>query len=341
MRETFTPRLPLVATALAGTAVALIIVEIALRLIGFEFALYPTEVQFGWPEPLTLKRLYQIDKQLLWVPKDYLSKVAAWKGKRPSVVLMGDSCTEFGKYGQFLASIIAERHPHCKFTFVNVGVGGWSSYQGLQQLKRDILPMQPRVVTIYYGWNDHWSSFGIEDKDIGRFNLDHSDLLLILFKSRAVQLVHQSIFPLLHPAAERNQRRPERVSLPDFTSNLLQMVHIARDHGITPLLLTAPSSHKRGEEPTFLARRWLNDLRDLVPLHQNYVQAVRDIAAREQVPLVDLYAEFNQPSDGKMDPGRFFLDGIHLTEQGNRIVAQLMYEYMARTNLLDDCLKSD
>ncbi len=342
MRGRFKQRVPLVTTALVSTVVALLFVEIALRLIGFEFALYPTEVQFGWPDPVTLKHLYQVDSQLLWVPKDYAPKIAAWENKHPTIVFMGDSCTQFGKYDEFLASMIAERHPHCNFTFVNVGVGGWSSYQGLQQLKRDILPMRPRIVSIYYGWNDHWSSFGIEDKDIGTFDLDHSWLLLTLSKARVAQVINKAILTFRYPTVTKNQRRPERVSLPDFTSNLLQMVQMARDAGVTPILLTAPSSHKRGNEPPYLAQRWLNDLQELVPLHESYVQAIRDIASREHVPLIDLYAKFSQLSTRVVEPGQFFqYGGIHLTDEGNLEIARIIYEYFVRTNLLDDCMKDD
>jgi len=75
-------------------------------------------------------------------------------------------------------------------------------------------------------------------------------------------------------------------------------------YGITPILLTAPSSHKKGEEPAYLTDRWLNDLNKLVPLHQKYVQAIRDIASRERVLLIDLYAEFGRLL--RENPNRFF-----------------------------------
>jgi lysophospholipase L1-like esterase len=309
----------------ASVLVALIIAEGALRLAGFRFALYPTEVQFGWPDPVTLERLYSPDRQLLWVPHDYSSKVAAWKDKNPSIVFMGDSCTEFGRYDEALQSIVDHEHPDNAWSFVNVGVGGWSSYQGLQQLARDVLPMRPRVITIYYGWNDHWSSFGIEDKTIGEFNLEHSPILLALSRARVVQAVNRGLFALKYPAAEAGARRPERVSLPDFTSNLQQIVALARQHGTVPILLTAPTSHRRGEEPVYLANRWLNDLNELVPLHQRYVQAVRDVAASREVPLIDLEREFSRLPDSEM-ASLFQGDGIHLTDVGDRMIAELIYE---------------
>ena len=333
MRTKLKQRFFLVLVLIFSLLFAVISGEIALRLFGFEFALYPTKVQFGWPDPVTLRNLYRFDSQLLWVPKSYSSRVADWRGKRPTVVFMGDSNTEFGRYDEFFNSIIYKQYPNSAFTFVNVGVAGWSSYQGLQQLKRDVLPMLPRFVTIYYGWNDHWTSFGIEDKEMGKYNLEHSTLQLDFFSDiRVVQLFNKANFVLKRNITEQDVPKPERVSLADFKSNLLQMVQIARESGIVPLLLTAPSSHKKGEEPEYLAERWLNDLNKLVPIHKKYVQAVRDISSNEDVLLIDLFAEFERlPQE---DIIKFFQkDGIHLTEQGHKKIAEFIYNYFVRNDL--------
>jgi lysophospholipase L1-like esterase len=323
----------LAASVALSSAFALILCEAALRLSGFEFALYPTKLQFGWPDPVTLQNRYRVDSQLLWVTKDYSSKVEQWKDKRPVAVFMGDSCTEFGRYDEALKAIIYRQNQNSAFTFVNMGVGGWSSYQGLQQLKRDVLPMKPRFITIYYGWNDHWGSFGIEDKEIGQFNLEHSTLLLETFsRLRLVQLINKAVFAMKQGSGAEVKRRPERVSLPDFRSNLLGMVHLARDSGIVPILITAPSSHRKGAEPAYLKRRWLNDLNELVPLHGRYVQVLRDIGSDENVPLIDLFAEFAKMPKAELD--RLFLeDGIHLTNEGNEKIAEFIYACLARNDL--------
>ena len=188
-------------------------------------------------------------------------------------------------------------------------------------------------MTIYYGWNDHWASFGIEDKEMGKYNLEYSTLQLEVFSDvRVIQLFNKAIFVLKRSATEQDEQAPERVSLSDFSSNLLQMVQIARDNGIIPVLLTAPSSHKKGEEPDYLAERWLNDLHQLVPIHKKYVQVVRDISAKEDVPLIDLFAEFDRlPQEDIIE--FFQKDGIHLTEQGNKKIAEFIYNYFVTNDL--------
>ncbi len=321
-------------TALGGLLVALVLAEIGLRLIGFEFTLYPSRVEFGWPDPVTIERSYETDKDLLWVPKEYHKRVAAWIGKHPSIVFMGCSCTELGRYDTCLQTIITRDHSAARFTFVNLGVIGWSSYQGLQQLKRDVLPMKPAVVTIYYGWNDHWCTFGMTDKDVAKFNRQRAAFLAKLSsKSRIVQLVSKISFSCRGSRAETSRRVP----LNDFASNLREMVRLCKRNGIVPVLLTAPSAHIVGKEPKYLAERWLKDLSELVPLHEQYVQTVRTVADEENVHLIDLYRLFRGMSARELAES-FGNDGIHLTEVGNERIARYLYAYFMETGLISKLL---
>jgi len=313
---------------------ALLLVELALRLAGFEFALLPTRVQFGWPDPVTLRRLYEPDRDLLWVPRGYREHVAAMRGRAPSLVFMGDSCTQFGTYDRDLAALLRARLPGEQLSFVNVGVGGWSSWQGLRQLRRDVLPMLPRVVTIYYGWNDHWSSFGLEDRQIGAFTLRQPAAVIALSHLRVVQLVNRALFTLEFPAAGRAADRPARVPLPEFAGNIAAMVREARAAGVVPVLLTAPTSQRRGREPAYLDERWLENLADLVPLHERYADAVRAVAAAEGAPLVDLAAEFSALPDEELAQ-LFRRDGIHPTPEGDRRIAASLLAHLERDGLLE------
>lgn len=308
---------------IGSTILTIVIIEILLRLIGFQFNFLPTKVQFGWPDPVTLEQRYKIDRELLWVQKDYHIKVTS--EKQPTIVFMGCSCTEMGNYDTFLKHIL---DPDNNLTFMNVGVSGWSSYQGLQQLKRDVLPMKPRIITIYYGWNDHWKSFGIKDKDIGKYNLKHP-IWLKLSELRVIQIINRVLFT----PKKSDLSDTERVSLKEFTFNLTRMVQIARDNDIIPVLLTAPSSHQIGKEPIHLKDRWLNDLNTLVPLHQKYVQVVRDVASKEQAHIIDLYAEFKKYSQEELNK-YFSKDGIHLIPEGDRKIAEYIYNYFMENNLL-------
>ena len=129
--------------------------------------------------------------------KRYDIRVAARKGGQPTIVFMGDSCTRLGRYPEFLALIMRDRSTDRDFNYVKVGVSGWSSYQSLRQLERDVVPMRPRAVTIYYGWNDHWTNWGLEEKRIGEIYRKHPHLFLEL-SSRLLManFVDHTIFAL-------------------------------------------------------------------------------------------------------------------------------------------------
>jgi lysophospholipase L1-like esterase len=292
------------------------IVEGTLRLTGFSFHLGPEDIEFGKPDPELMRIGFEQDDELFWVTKDYGEKLEALRRERPPLIFMGDSCTHLGRYDEAFADKVAERHGR-RPRFGNVGVAGWSSYQGRRQLVRDILPLSPRVVTFYYGWNDHWIGFGVEDAEVGR--------LKSLFRSglsrlRVVQLTSQALLAV----AARQEPWPNRVPIESFEENLRGMVVAARNAGIEPVLITAATSHRRGEEPEELGERWLRDLDELVPLHRDYVERVRAVAAAESAALCDVAARFAELPPTELEP-LFLADGIHLTAEGDqRLAAELV-----------------
>jgi lysophospholipase L1-like esterase len=298
--------------AVAGVLLALGTGEAALRIARFHFDLIPS-LQFGWPDPVALKNAYQADPDLVWVTRNYAATLAAARSSHPAVVFMGDSCTEFGTYPRRTVDRLAADHSPLA-SGVKIGVGGWSTEQGLEQLERDVLPLHPRVVTVYYGWNDHWIAMGLTDPEIARAHRLRS----LARVSRLVQLWLR----LKVNMAARRQPRPNRVPLPRYEDNLRRMVHDARAAGIVPVLITAPSNHVVGHEPRYLALRHLRNLSDLVPLHTEYVNATRQVARETGTPLCDAagrFAELPQPHN------RYFhSDGIHLTGDGDAAMAEIV-----------------
>jgi lysophospholipase L1-like esterase len=297
---------------LASVCAALLVAEIALRLVGFHFDLIPT-VQFGWPDPVALAQGYRPDPDLIWVPKDYDDALALAHRVPPAVVFMGDSCTEFGTYaGKTMATI--QLHGQPEVHGVKVGVGGWSSEQGRIQMTRDVLPLHPRVVTIYYGWNDHWMALGPPDPDLmvmRRFLwlADRSRVLQVLLKARM-------------GATLAKTPRPNRVSLDRYIDNLQAMARAARQAGAVPVFITAPANHVPGHEPAYLLQRHVRRLDELVPLHRAYVDATRRTASAAHAILCDAAQAFDALPPPH-DP-LFRTDGIHLTDAGDRQMAAIL-----------------
>jgi lysophospholipase L1-like esterase len=297
--------------ALIAVGAALGLAEIGLRAANFSFQTFPT-VQFGYPDPVTLHDLFVPDRDLFWVTRDYAANVADARRTHPAVVFMGDSCTQFGSYPGIVLTRLGETAPDLS-SGIKVGVVGWSSEQGRAQFTRDILPLHPRVVTLYYGWNDHWIALGAPDK-----NARPSEPVWWLSQhSRVWQLGMKARVSAPGPL----DRRPYRVEIDRYISNLSTIAELARANGIATVLITAPSGHDVGHEPEYLALRHVRRLSDLVPVHQSYVAATRTVADRTGATLCDASSAFDA------DPDRasyFEKDGIHLNRAGNRAMAGLV-----------------
>ncbi|MFC1735929.1 SGNH/GDSL hydrolase family protein [Candidatus Hydrogenedentota bacterium] len=317
-----------IALLIMGVLLGFLICEIVLRAIGFSFELYPRTIEFGWPDPKTMETSYLPDKDVLWTPKDYHDMLATQRVKRPDIVFMGCSCTELGFYHQYFAELVAEEKAGRQLSYMNAGVCGWSSFQGLQQLERDILSVRPKIITIYYGWNDHWVGFGIEDKDVAKIN---KSFLFGMQRLRFAQLLTKAIV-----GSSRKEEEPNRVSIEDFRKNLRRMVRIAKKNGIIPVLLTAPTSAEKGKEPPALAKRWLRDISELIPLHESYASVVREIAEEEDVILCDLLKEFEQLPRDKVVEQYFFKDAVHCTDEGDKKLAEFLYETFEENGMLGE-----
>lgn len=336
-------------TNLAVAAVTVLVllgaVEIGLRASGYAFKLYPETIEFGAPDPVMMETGFVEDRDLFWVTPDYADKLARYRAERPRLLLLGDSVTDLGTYDQALAQRLAgasqagaspsatdDSPGGGSLSYGNLGVAGWSSHQGRAQLERDVLSLAPEVVTIYFGWNDHWIGFGVTDAQVAA--LKQGTIGNTGQGLRLMQLVTQARLAL----SGREAAYPKRVPLTAFGDNLRHMVTAAVEQGITPMLITAVSSHVEGNEPAYLGERWLNEISELVPLHRAYVEAVREVAASEGVPLCDAAAAFDAlPTTEKS--GLMMADGIHFTEDGDRWLADVLAGCLKQAGLLGRVLR--
>lgn len=303
----------------AASIASLLAAELVLRAVGFSFQLAPSSVEFGYPNPVVRKDFFVDDPDLWWVGQRYETKLARLANHRRHALFLGDSCTQFGVYPKLFLDRVRAVHPYVQ-EGGRLGVGGWSSHQGLRQLVRDVVPLRPRVVTLYFGWNDHWAGFGVPDEAIDALQ---SGWLAPFRETRLAQLLLRTRIWLGN--SERGDR-PLRVPPESFRRNLTQMVNVARDHGIVPVLITAPTSHRRGFEPAYLAETFLVDLDELVPLHQQYVTIVREVAEREDAVLCDAARAFEAYPPEELRTRYFEADGIHLTRAGDEALAASLWE---------------
>lgn len=306
------------------------VVEVGLRLTGYSFRLYPETIEFGSPDPVMMASGFIEDPDVFWITPDYAAKLTRYREARPKLILLGDSVTDLGHYDEALAARVAARTGR-SLSFGNLGVAGWSSYQGRTQLVRDVVPLGPAVVSILFGWNDHWIGFGVEDVEVAAIKRGATGGLWQ--RARVVQLITQARLAI----AGLEGAFPNRVPLEGFSANLAAMVAAAREAGIAPLLVTAATNHARGREPAYLGARWLRDLGDLVPVHRAYVEAVRQVSSATGAALCDAAATFEALPAAEQ--GRLMMaDGIHFTADGDGWLATVLAGCLEAHDLLDRVL---
>jgi len=325
-----------VALLLGTTFVCLLLAEVALRVAGFSYHLYPERVEFGWPDPEVIEDYYAPDPDLFWVPNKptpYAELLEEARADDVDLVFMGCSCTQFGRFHDALTYLVETEFKGKTLPSANLACGGWSTFQGLQQLRRDVVPLAPEVIFVFYGWNDHWIGFGIEDKHVPEVN---RGWLYSMQWSRVAQFVSRAVV-----AAESDSQRPKRVSLDDFEGNLRAIVTTARAAGITPILITAPTSFPLFDDIEQFAKlkeRHIDDLDELIPLHASYVEKVRLVAAEEHAVLCD-FAAFIAGLPKEEALTYFIDDGIHFTDIGGLKTGKFLLDCLRDNELLEGLLR--
>ena len=312
--------------------------EAALRLIGFRTDTSVERMEFTFPiddyNQNSPQPFLQRDEVLFWRPRAGVLGHNAhgfygpeFSTEKPAgvyrIVCLGDSCTHFGphSYPDILRAILDKNAPG-KFEVISAGVIGYTSYQGKTLLESQVVDWSPDLVTVYFGWNDHWLARGVEDKN--QTAPATSDVVNALDSLRLFQLVRM----LRSSDADRIAKM--RVEVEDYRDNLNKIAETCRTSGIETWYLTAPHALDLGIPPYLLTSGEILDPAGLIPLHQSYNDVVRDVSQKRQATLLDFDAEMNQ-----MDKYSLFIDDhIHLSQQGRLYVAQRLYQTLQERGIV-------
>lgn len=327
--------------------------EIVLRIVNFQYSDSPLEMRAR----LLLKEgyaptfihhennsgsavKYKKDSQQMWVPvKSFAEGFSKNKASREitRVISMGCSCTagcvlkqeknaEGGwshllSYPGMMGEYLKIMHPG-EFEVLNAGVGGYSSYQGLQRLKHEALNYNPDIVTIFFGWNDHWVA-GVPDKEARVRSASMTAVINFLEKFRTYQALHKLITkfePNIDEEIKQRVTLGPRVALNDYLSNLNEMIDLIHAKGGNVVLITAPYDLS-GFKPAAI---YPGSKENLIRLHESYNDVVRKLSALKGTVLLDLSAEIN--ADENLKRRVLLGDGIHFSEFGCDYVARRLTE---------------
>ena len=285
------------------------------------------------PEPF-LER----DDRLFWKPRPYVLEHNSrglvgpeFKNqKSPGVfrsVCIGDSCTHFGPkpYSEHLQELL-DQHMPGRFEVINAGTIGYSSYQGLTRLKDEVAHWEPDLVTVYFGWNDHWLAHHFRDSEQREQGWAMIGIHNSLSHSRAYQLINLCASRLTTSFEPKFRVTPQ-----EYATNLREMKQICDQIGSRIWYLTAPHAFDIGIPEYLSTSGEVAEGEDLLELHRRYNDVVRTEASDRGVTLVDL--EHIIDSANKHD--LFVEDHIHLSERGRLLVAERLFEQLEAEGLFE------
>jgi lysophospholipase L1-like esterase len=296
--------------AVVAAGVLLGAAEAALRIGGYRGAPTPASFVFqligeigGEPDPVRFWRLPNVAPH--------------FTDEGPRIIALADSVTvmEQGKgWPDMLPEALREAGRAAPVQVFNAGVPGYTSWQGGLYLQQELIRCRPKLVTIEFGWNDHWPTpYGKPDKDLRMPSAPVAAVQKALGASRVYRLMRSLFVRTPAPAG------PPRVSLTDYRENLRRIVVLTRTQGGRVVLLTAP----------FLDGPWGWRVD-----HLAYNEAVREVAAETFQTLVDLTAEFRDRPDLFYADAAGGRDPVHFNQQGSRLVAAAVAKTIAAYDLL-------
>jgi lysophospholipase L1-like esterase len=266
------------------------------------------------------------------------------------VLSLGDSCT-FGTlttsrgpgyirepYPQRLERLVAERMGPGQLEVLNAGIPGYNSFQGLMLLRSKLRGLEPDLITVRFGWNDHFMSVtdssGYREPD-SALALGVQDLIL---RTSLYGFFRRLNFEL--QALRSSANPPPRPTLPtewipiipaeNYKHILRRIVTLGRSQGAEVWLLT--SSHafvvdgNRGQQDKFpkevLGFNAIPSFDRLIEIHDSYNQTTREVGAELRAPVVDMDAVYRAHA---AEPLFLLTDVPHPTGRGHALEAETLY----------------
>lgn len=339
------------ALVLCGTCGSLAAGELTLRRVGSKIWELKIGIDLSFPWIAYHPILGWVNRPGFWSPHLLINSLG-FRGPeisapKPSgslrIVCLGDSRT-FGiwldkgsfrydnDYPAVLEQSLHEREGAEHVDVINAGVIGYTSSQGLAQLRTQVLTLYPDIVTVAFGFNDH--------------NLEWNASLAAreprnTFAREAFYLAsHSYWFQLGKAAYDAVKERGVWGEVPPFSVrwvdpetyryNLRRLAEVGRGHGIHILFVTqALRPIEMGESaiafpgalPDKVGLYKLLGVRDLEQLHQlegSYRELLYRVAKEEGVPIADAssaFTEHREPLFGQYDL-------VHCNPAGARVIAE-------------------
>lgn len=258
------------------------------------------------------------------------------------IVLLGGSTTHGWEVSDdetidaYMRKLLNRRYPASQFDVVNLAFDGYDSYQLVERLRTDGLPLDPDLIIVNSGINDVRNAKipGLRDPDprtllypgiltahrdrqrLGRHTF-FTQLKHVSYLARLPGFVRNT-FITARSEKERRSVSSNPMAVEYFGRNLRRIVALVRGRAVPILFSSPPSSlsSKFAPNDTSSISYWLVDASTTEKYRLALANRMRDVVAelaRERYPA--RYVNHALPPT-------MFLDDAHLTPEGNRHMAK-------------------
>ena len=241
-----------------------------------------------------------------------------------TLVLIGGSTTDemlfpFRSWGYFLTDKLKQNG--YKVKVLNGGCGGYRSSQELVKIIRDIIPIKPDIIVSYTGYNDSHMSLWDKEKQYPFIHPYQKEV----FEQVSENIAYSGSCSKLSSENYTMGISDERPRWYRFTDNIKMINSICNRFGIAykaflqPCLITK-KKNKQDMELNMHLGFSNQDMEASAVFYKNVIQVKPDC-------MEDVTCLFDNESD-------IYLDICHVTEHGNEVIAQYMYEYLTEKGLI-------
>ena len=275
------------------------------------------------------------------------------------ILALGGSTTrevklaEADRYPRLLQDRLRRDYASNGIEVFNAGMDWFTAKHSLINYVTNLRDWRPDVAILMHGGNDLCRSFSDPAAAVGPYNRLWSHFYGPSINGANPPTFERNLFVHAAPywfsdlkglnLSERDVPLDRFVSLPDFRRNLTYLVHYLKSDGVQVVLLTEPSLYKASMTAQERAVLWLG--RDLCKEPAGFLRytypsplsmgaamaafnaATKEIAASEQVTLIDVAAGVAKTLDN-------FADDVHYRQAGAHRVADLVAEGFEKTGLL-------
>ena len=213
-------------------------------------------------------------------------------------------------YPKILQGLLQKELPDQKIQVINMGVSGYSSYQGLLFFKNIGLLYNPDCIVVGLGFHDAGASYA-PDKEITTDKPWLKTLRSVLYRSQIYLMIRKKI--LERRALNRKEdKRPvfNRATYEDYRENLKTFLDIGKEKKIRIIFLTVPQVSSDGS------------------LHPDYMDVMRKASREFDVVLIDPVTEMKKIPPKEQEQ-YYTPDKVHFNIKGNQFMAEQINKVLA------------